>query len=283
MRLVFLGTGTSVGVPMIGCGCAVCTSADPRNRRRRTSAYLQGGGVSLVVDTAPDFRDQVLTFGVPRVDAVLFTHSHADHIFGFDDIRRFNLMQGGLIPAYASAETVADLKRVFNYVITEPPSAGRYRPRTEFRVIAGPWRMGGLEIEPLDVVHGHTRTLGFLFREGNRTLGYVPDCSEMPPATLERLRGADVMVLDALREKPHPTHLTVADSVALLERIGARKSYMVHMNHEVDHAGLEASLPDRIRAAYDGLTLEWREGFPEPLARSPKSVSAPPTSFAPDP
>jgi len=232
-------------------------SRDPRNKRRRSSIYLEAGGSHLVVDTAPDFREQALTFGIPRVDAVLFTHSHADHIFGFDDIRRFNLVQRELIPAYGSEETVENLGRIFDYVRTDPPTPGMYRPQTEFRVIDSARRFGDLAVEPLDVVHGSVRTYGFLFTEGERRFGYVPDCYEMPAATLERLKGVDVMVLDALRPRPHPTHLALDDSVELLKQIGAGSSYIVHMNHDVDHGPVEDSLPDTMRVAYDGLELEW--------------------------
>jgi phosphoribosyl 1,2-cyclic phosphate phosphodiesterase len=218
---------------------------------------VQGGGASVLIDTPPDFREQALTFGVERIDAVLFTHTHADHVCGFDDIRRFNQLQRELIPAYGSEEAVADLKRIFNYATTAEPVPGLFRPRTEFRVLECPLQVQGLSAEPLDVVHGRIRTQGYLFRADGRSLGYVPDCAEMPAAAEERLRGVDVMILDGLRDKPHPTHLSIAQAVRLLERIGARRSYLTHMNHEVDHDEAERGLPDSVRMAYDGLTIEW--------------------------
>lgn len=257
MKIVFLGTGTSVGVPMIGCTCAVCRSTDPRNRRRRSSLYLEAGGVHVVVDTPPDFREQALQHRVPRVDAVLFTHSHADHVFGFDDIRRYNTMQGGVIPAYATGSALADLKRIFDYVETGSATSGTYRPQIEFREIVGPFDLGALRVEPLPVIHGPETTVGYRFEAAGRTLGYVPDCHEMPEATVARLQGLDVMVLDALRHRPHETHLTVADSLALLARIRAKRSYLVHMCHDLDHEETEKTLPPGVAPSYDGLMLEW--------------------------
>jgi phosphoribosyl 1,2-cyclic phosphate phosphodiesterase len=167
-------------------------------------------------------------------------------------------MQRELIPAYASAETVADLKRVFNYTSTEEPTPGMFKPRTEFRVMEGPIRISGLDVEPLDVVHGALRTQGFLFRADGCSMGYVPDCSKMPPQVEQRLRCVDVMILDGLRARPHPTHLTIGEAVEILGRIGAKRSYLVHMNHEVDHGEAESALPESVRIAYDGLALEWQ-------------------------
>jgi phosphoribosyl 1,2-cyclic phosphate phosphodiesterase len=255
MKLLFLGTGTSVGVPMIGCGCAVCRSTDPRNRRRRTSLYLRAGGQHVIVDTTPDFREQALAYSVPRVDAILFTHSHADHIFGLDDVRRFNTIQDQVIPAYAHGSSLADLRRVFDYIGVEKVH-GHYRPQIEFRTITGTFELGGLRVTPLPVIHDEKPTLGFLFEEHGCRVGYVPDCLEMDPVTVERLQGADVMVLDALRRHPHRTHLTLDQSVALLQRIKARQSFLIHMCHDLDHAQTEATLPEGIRMSYDGMTLE---------------------------
>lgn len=255
MKALFLGTGTSSGVPLIRCDCAVCRSSDPRNRRRRTSLYLRGGGVHVVVDTPPDFREQALAYDLPRVDAVLFTHSHADHVFGLDDMRRFNTIQGGPIPAYGDAYTIADLKRIFNYVAQEPEQ-GLYRPLIDFRTVTGQFRIGELSITPLPVRHDDKPTFGFLFQEIGRRLAYVPDCLSMDDTTVDSLRGVDVMVLDALRHRPHRTHLTVENSVALLRRIGARRSFLVHLSHDLDHAATEKGLPDGIGVSYDGLELE---------------------------
>lgn len=251
IELTFLGTGTSVGVPMIGCRCPVCTSKDPRNTRRRTSLYVRTAETALVIDTPPDFRQQVLDFGVERVDAVVFTHAHADHIFGFDDIRRFNTIQDCVIPAYADAETLADVKRVFDYIGNQPSPEGLYRPLVDFVEIHGPFSVGDVRLTPLDVQHGKKMT-GYLLEGGGRRIGYVPDCHTMPASTVERLRGVDLMILDALRYRPHPSHICVAESLALLARIGAAQSLLIHLCHDVDHRQLESELPAGVRLSYDG-------------------------------
>ena len=256
MKAVLLGTGTSVGVPVIGCDCAVCQSTDTHNKRRRASLYLQAAGLHIVVDTPPDFREQALQFRIPRVDAVLFTHSHADHIFGFDDIRRYNTMQDAIIPAYANMETIADLRRIFNYIKLEK-TPGVYRPRIDFREINATFNIGGLKIDPVRVKHDHKSTIGFRFESEGRTLAYVPDCLEMPDEVVSKLRGVDVMILDALRHTPHKTHLTVADSVKLLQCIAAKKSFITHMCHDLDHEETQKIMPPGINVSYDGLTLEW--------------------------
>lgn len=255
MKLTFLGTGTSVGIPAIGCDCDVCRSDDPRNRRRRTSLYIEAGGCAVLVDTPPDFREQALDHNIRRIDAVLFTHTHADHIFGFDDIRRFNTIQNGIIPAYASPSSIADLRRVFNYIGTDPVP-GVFRPRIEYREINGqPFSVGPITFEALEVEHGNKVTHGFVARCGGHSAGYFPDCFKMSDAAVADLQGLDVMVLDGLRHRPHSTHLNVADSVALLKRIGAKSSYLTHLCHELDHHTTQAELPAGISVSYDGLVL----------------------------
>ncbi len=264
MEVTFLGTGTSVGVPMIGCHCAVCSSKDPRNTRRRTSLYVRTDETAFVIDTPPDFRQQALDFGVERVDAVVFTHAHADHIFGFDDIRRFNTLQRRVIPAYADAETLADVQRVFNYIGNKPSAEGLYRPLVEFIEVSGPFSIGRVRLTPLDVRHGRKMT-GYLIEQDGFRLGYVPDCHEMPAATVKALQGVDLMILDALRYRPHPSHICVDESLALLERIGARASYLIHVCHDVDHAELAARLPAGVQVSYDGLKVADREIRERPL------------------
>lgn len=253
----FLGTGTSVGIPVIGCDCAVCRSGDPRNVRRRTSLYLDAGGTHVVVDTPPDFREQVLSFGVPRIDGVLYTHSHADHIFGLDDIRRFNTLQDCVIPAYANTETLTVLRRIFDYAVNTRKLPGLYRPMIAFRETDGPFSIGELLIEPIPVEHGRTETQGYRFEAEGRTLAFVPDCHGLSPAALDRLRGVDVMILDALRRRPHPTHFTLSESIAALRAIGAKRSYLVHLCHDLDHAATQRELPEGVHVSYDGLDIEW--------------------------
>jgi phosphoribosyl 1,2-cyclic phosphate phosphodiesterase len=256
MKAIFLGTGTSAGIPIIGCYCPVCASTDPHNRRRRTSLYLEAGGQYIVVDTPPDFREQAIEYRLPRVDAVCFTHSHADHIFGFDDIRRYNTIQDQIIPAYASQNTLDDLQRVFNYISTERIT-GFYRPRISFHAVSEPFNIGDVLITPVEVEHGQHTILGYRFDAEGRSLGYVPDCSAMTDAAVDAFRGIDVMILDALRIKPHLTHLTLEDSIALLRRIGAKTSYTIHLCHDLDHEETQATLPDTMHVSHDGLTLEW--------------------------
>ena len=256
MRITFLGTGTSSGIPIIGCDCAVCASTDPRNKRRRTSLYVEAGGQHILVDTPPDFREQALAYRLPRVDAVLFTHAHADHILGFDDIRRYNTMQNAVIPAYGSPTTMQDVRRIFDYIGQEDVP-GFYRPRIDFRDIAGPFAIGPVRVEALEVEHGPKPASGFRFACEGRTLAYVPDCHAMPTAVEDAVRGVDVMILDALRHRPHKTHLTVRDSVALLQRIGARRSFIVHMCHDLEHDETRRALPPGLDVSYDGLVLEW--------------------------
>jgi phosphoribosyl 1,2-cyclic phosphate phosphodiesterase len=256
LEMTFLGTGTSLGVPMIGCTCAVCHSADPHNRRRRSSVYVAAGATRLVIDTSPDFREQALTFGLRQVDAVLFTHAHADHILGLDDIRRFNTLQSAVIPVYAVPETMEEVRRVFAY-IGRPVEPGLYRPQVDFRIVPPqePFRVGEVEITALTVAHGSEYTVGFLLEWQGRRIGYFPDCHRMPEATRQALGGVSLMVLDTLRYRPHPTHLSVAESMALLQAIGAPRSYLTHLCHDLDHARLEQELPAGIHVAYDGLVV----------------------------
>ncbi len=254
MELLFLGTGTSLGVPMIGCDCPVCLSPDPRNRRRRSSLYVTAGTTRLLIDTPPDFRDQALTFGLRRVDAVLFTHAHADHILGLDDIRRFNTLQNASIPAYTVPEILDEVRRVFAY-IGRPVQPGLYRPKIEFRPVETTFQVGEIAVTPLDVSHGDARTVGYLLEWRGRRVGYFPDCHHMPAATLQALRGVQVMILDTLRYRPHPTHLCVAESVELLQAIAAPHAYVMHLCHDLEHARLETELPPGIGVGYDGLVV----------------------------
>lgn len=257
MKITFLGTGTSVGIPVIGCDCTVCRSQDPRNRRRRSSLYVQAGGQHIVIDTSLDFREQVLAYRVARIDTVLVTHSHADHIFGLDDIRRFNTIQGTMIPVYGSTGAVADLKRIFTYVDQAVPEPGVFRPRLSFVELKGCVALGPVMVEALPVLHGRTETYGYRLDYGGRSVGYVPDCKEMPDSTIARLQGVDVMILDGLRHRAHPTHLTVESALALFARIGARRSYLTHLCHDLDHEETQEALPAGTYVACDGMALEW--------------------------
>lgn len=241
---------------MIGCDCAVCGSTNPRNRRRRTSLYLLAGGTGVLIDTPPDFREQALTFRVPRVDAVLFTHAHADHIFGFDDIRRYNTMQEGIIPAYASPETMRDVRRAYAYISDSKP-AGLFRPLVDFRTVDAPFDVNDIAVQPVDVLHGRDRTFGYRLAWEGRSLGYAPDCHRLDRAAVEAFRGVDVMILDALRYRPHATHMTLEESLAALAAIGAPRSYCIHLCHDLEHDAVQAALPPGVWVSYDGLRLHW--------------------------
>ena len=216
---------------------------------------MQVGGHHLIIDTPPDFRDQVLTFGVSRVDAVFITHTHADHIFGFDDLRRFCYMQKMVIPVYGSPETLASMRQKFSYVIEE--SIWRASaPRVGFIELTAPVAVGEAEIEPVTVPHGPMDVYGYVIRHQGRSFGYIPDCSRVDDAVVERLQGLDVMVLDALRVKPHPTHLCLAESLDALQRIRAKTSYLTHLCHDLEHEETQRQLPDSIYVAHDGLVVD---------------------------
>ena len=255
MKLTFLGTGTSVGVPMIGCDCEVCSSTDPRNNRLRSSVYIESGDVKIIIDTPPDFRMQALRHNIRRVDAVFITHAHADHIFGFDDIRRFNTIQGGVIPAYADAGTMADLKRIFDYV-QKMPVKGMYRPQIEFITVENKFEFGPLKIELIPIEHGPKNIFAYLISDESGTICYAPDCSAMSDESIAKLNGVDVMILDALRHRPHPSHLTLEDSIVMMQRIDAKQSYATHIAHDLDHEEIDSGLPAGINLAYDGLVVE---------------------------
>ena len=258
-----LGTGTSHGVPMIGCDCRTCQSTDPRDRRSRPSILIERVGPagddperrevrSILVDTSTDLRMQSLTYGVRRVDAILFTHSHADHIFGLDEVRRFNAIQKSAIPAYGDARTVADLKRTFSYIFTPPDLKGGGIPKISLFTIAGPFSLGGLDIVPVPVMHGSRSILGY--RVGS--FAYLTDCNLIPDTSWPLLEGVRTLVLDALRERPHSTHFSVSEAVDAAARIGADHTYFTHICHDLPHAETCARLPRGVELAYDGQVLE---------------------------
>ncbi len=251
MDVTVLGSGTSVGVPTIGCGCGVCHSDDPRDQRLRPSILLESGGNTIVVDTSPDFRQQALRCGIQRVDAVLYTHGHADHILGLDDLRPFNFHQRGHIPIYASEETMAIVRRCFAYIFDEGPTESS-RPRLEPRIFNGaPILINQLTIQPIRLHHGKGTAYGF--RLGN--FAYLTDHSEIPEESMEMLHGLDHLFLDALRHKPHPTHSTVERSLEYVEKLAPKRAWFTHISHDLAHARTEEQLPAHVRLAYDGLRI----------------------------
>lgn len=251
-RVAFLGTGTSHGVPMIGCRCAVCLSDDPRDKRTRPSILIAGPKGQVLVDTSPDFRQQALRHDIDRLDAVLFTHSHADHIMGFDDLRRFNHIQGAPVPCYAAATTWSDMRQTFHYVFADKPRTGGGIPEIVVHVIDGPLAVGGMRIVPVPLWHGEMPVLGF--RTG--TFAYLTDCNRLDDAAWPLLEGVDTLVLDALRDKPHSTHFTVRQALDVVARLAPRRAYLTHMTHDLGHRATSARLPAGVELAYDGLVID---------------------------
>ncbi len=251
MRLTFLGTGTSTGVPSLGCHCPTCSSSDPHDKRTRSSLLLEFNGHIVVVDTTPDFRQQGLRERIDRLDAVIFTHTHADHVFGLDDVRVFNMRQKKPIPIYADAHSIEDLRRIFKYVF-EGNYQGGGIPQLEPHLIDGPFDLWEERFVPLPVLHGKLPILGFRFRR----VAYITDFSAIPAETLPLLEDLDVLILDALRHEPHPTHSTVAESLEWVRRIRPQRALFTHMAHDLAHESTNASLPANTALAYDGLKLE---------------------------
>lgn len=255
IKLTFLGTGTSVGVPQIGCTCPVCMSQDPRDRRKRSGAYVQAGKVAFLVDMPPEFRIACLEYGVTKVDALIFTHAHMDHIAAFDDIRRFNtLNQGSPMRCYAAEETIESVKKIFPYISDKKNEQGLYRPMINYCPVSGPFMIGDVEVTPLPVRHG-PRTNGYRIDYRGHSLAYIPDCAEIPDSTLELLKGLDVLILDCLREREHPTHLNMEKTLSYMRRLEVKCGYITHICHDISHAEYERKLPPHIRPAYDGLEI----------------------------
>ena len=252
MEIVVLGSGSSAGTPVIGCRCATCLSTDPRNKRTRCSIVLRmESGTVLLVDTGPDLRFQALRENIERVDGVLYTHFHADHLNGIDDLRSFCHLQRGAIPVYGNEATMKEIVKRFGYAF---PTGEHYhwdKPVLSAEVVTGPFRVQGTEVVPIPVMHGKWEILGY--RVGR--MAYLTDVSDISEASLAKLGQLDLLLLDCLRRRPHPTHFNVDQAISWADRIGARATYLIHMTHELEYADLSDGLPPGVRAAYDGLRL----------------------------
>lgn len=254
MKLTFLGTGTSTGVPVPTCACEVCRSSDPRDRRLRPSVWVEWSGASVLIDTSIDLREQALRHRIARIDAVLYTHAHADHVLGLDDLRLYNWRQGGPVPVFGSSQTLAAIGRTFWYVFDAEPAEST-RPTIALREIAGPFELLGRTVVPVPLLHGRLEILGY--RIGR--IAYLTDVSRIPRTSYALLENLDLLVLNALRDRPHPTHLTIDQAVVEAERIGARRTVFTHLSHEARHAEVTARLPRGVELAYDGLTIDLEE------------------------
>lgn len=254
-EITFLGTGTSIGVPVIGCDCAVCSSDDPKNKRLRSSIHVATPEVSLVVDTGPDFRQQCLREGIRHLDAALFTHAHSDHIMGFDDLRRFTVRNDEQLEIYANAECLDRLHAAFHYIFNGENRFHGYLKIVPHR-IRGPFAIGDLTITPLPVTHGKVETMGFLFARGEtRLFAYIPDAKVVSEEAKSLLRGIDLLLLDGLQPEPHWTHLSIDEAVALAEELAAGCTWLTHFSCRVDYKTIGPTLPENVFLAWDGLRL----------------------------
>lgn len=256
MRLTILGSGTSFGVPQIGCRCPTCTSSDPRDRRTRTAALIETNGKRILIDTPPELRLQLVAAGVDQLDAVLFTHAHADHVHGIDDLRALSVRQGAVLPAYGSRATMVELAARFPYIFDASfvVPAGTSKPELKPHVLepGSNAQIAGVSVLPLSLPHGEHEVFGYRFG----SLAYLTDVKVIPDGVIEALQDLDVLVLNALLSRPHPLHLSVPEAIAAAQRVGARRTFFTHLTHENTHAALAAKLPSGIAPAYDGLVID---------------------------
>jgi phosphoribosyl 1,2-cyclic phosphate phosphodiesterase len=251
--LTVLGSGTSMGVPTIGCDCAVCHSSDPRDRRTRPSVLIEYGGHSVVIDTTPDFREQAIRENIHKLDAVLYTHTHADHILGIDDLRPLSFRhKPNRLPLYAHPDAAVFIQNMFRYIFDSNYKFGGL-PQVEMRPLEGSLELFGAQFEPIALIHGEVEIYGFRFGSA----AYLTDHSEIPQPSLLKLESLDVLFLDALRYKPHPTHSTVENSLRIVELLKPRRAFFTHICHDLPHEQTNAALPDNVKLSYDGMKLEF--------------------------
>jgi phosphoribosyl 1,2-cyclic phosphate phosphodiesterase len=252
MKLVILGCGTSTGVPVIGCHCEVCSSQAPRNKRTRSSLLIQSEDKNILIDTSTDLRTQALSNGLERVDAVLYTHAHADHIHGIDDLRAFNLAAGGrAIPCYGNAETIGRIRSIFGYIFRVDGRDG-WKPNLITTEVRSGFDLFGQRVVPIEIMHGDSVILGYRIGEA----AYLTDCSAIPPGSMEKLQGLEVLILGALRQKPHPTHFSIGEAIEASRAIKPRRTIFTHLGHNLDYTRDNPALPEGCELAYDGMTIE---------------------------
>lgn len=252
-KLTVLGSGTSVGVPTIGCDCAVCRSPDPKDSRTRPSVLIQYNGKSVLIDTTPDFREQAIRERIRSLDAVLYTHPHADHLLGIDDLRPLSyLHRPGKLPLYAKPAAVDFIRNMFGYIFKANYKYGGL-PQLELIPLTGSLELFGATFEPITVIHGDSEILGFRFGSA----AYLTDHSEIPGDSMDKLRNLDILFLDALRHQPHPTHSTVENSLRIVEQLQPKRAFFTHICHDLAHEATNTSLPPNVRLSYDGMKLEF--------------------------
>jgi phosphoribosyl 1,2-cyclic phosphate phosphodiesterase len=252
-RLTVLGSGTSMGVPTIGCDCAVCRSSDPHDRRTRPSVLIEYEGHAVLIDTTPDFREQAIRENIRKLDAVLYTHTHADHILGIDDLRPISFLHmPDKLPLYARTDAAEFIRNMFRYIFEAKYKFGSL-PEVELRPMEGPLDLFGACFEPVAVIHGETEIYGFRFGSA----AYLTDHSEIPESSFAKLQGLDILFLDALRHKPHPTHSTVENSLRIVERVKPKRAFFTHICHDLPHEATNATLPPNVRLSYDGMKLDF--------------------------
>lgn len=251
MKITFLGSGTSHGVPVLTCSCPVCTSLDPKNKRTRSSLWVRTKRTSLLIDTATEFRLQALQANISQVDGVLYTHCHADHVFGFDDLRVFSRLTQKSIPVYGNESTITELRDVFSYAFRKTQKGGG-KPQVETIVVEDLFRVKDVLVQPVPVLHGTLPIFGY--RIGN--LAYITDCNYISPTSLDLLQGLDLLILGVVRFDPHSTHMHVAQALDLVQKLKPKRTYFTHISHLLEHNKMSKSLPDGVYMAYDGLTLE---------------------------
>ncbi|MBI5682205.1 MAG: MBL fold metallo-hydrolase [Deltaproteobacteria bacterium] len=251
MKVTILGCGTSTGVPVIGCPCSVCTSPNPKDKRTRTSVIITINGKNILIDTSTDLRQQAIANNVQRIDAVIYTHPHADHIHGIDELRSFNMLQKEKIPCYGSEFTINRIKEMFNYIFTTEEKES-WKPELEIFKITSAFEVCDIKIQPVDVMHGQMSIFGYRIEN----FGYITDCSLVPDKSKEMLKGIEVLVLGALREKPHPTHFSISQAVELVQELKPKQTILTHLSHNIGFEETNKSLPDGIELAYDGMEIE---------------------------